>query len=52
MNSNLQKKIDEQLNRLDKYETDVNKICDVTHNVLMVMSIRDGVDIINNNKKR
>ena len=51
MDSNLQKNIDEQLNRLDEYETDVNKICDVTHNVLMAMPIRDGDDIINNNKK-
>ena len=40
------------MNRLDSDETDINKICDVTHNVLMAMSIRDGVDIINNNKKK
>ena len=51
MASNFQKHIDELLNRLDNDETDINKICDVTHNVLMVMSIREGVDIINNNKK-
>ena len=50
MASNLQKNVDELLNRLDNDETDINKICDVTHNVLMAMSIKDGVDI--NNKKK
>ena len=49
--TNFQKGIDELLNRLDEEETDINKICDVTHNVLMAMSVRDGIDIINNNKK-
>ena len=51
MASNFQKNIDELLNRLDNEETDINKICGVTHNVLMTMSIREGVDIINNKKK-
>ena len=50
--TNFQKGIDELLNRLNEEETDINKICDVTHNVLMVMSVRDGIDIINNKKKR
>ena len=52
MASNFQKNVDELLNRLDNDETDINKICDVTHNVLMAMLIREGVDIINNKKKR
>ena len=51
MASNLQKNVDELLNRLDNDETDINKICDVTHIILMAMSIKDGVEIINNNKK-
>ena len=51
MASNLQKNVDELLNRLDNDETDINKIYDVTHNALMAMSIKDGVDIINNKKK-
>ena len=46
-----QKGIDELLNRLDEEETDINKICDVTHNMLMAMSVRDGIDIINNKRK-
>ena len=50
MSSNFPKNVDELLNRRDNDETDINKICDVTHNVLMVMSIREGVNIINNNK--
>ena len=50
--TNFQKGIDELLNRLDEEETDINKICDVTHNVLMAMSVRDGIDIINNTKKK
>ena len=50
--TNFQKGIDELLNRLDEEETDINKICDVTHNVLMAISVRDGIDIINNKKKK
>ena len=49
--TNFQKGIDKLLNRLDEEETDINKICDVTHNVLMAMSVRDGIDIINNKRK-
>ena len=49
--TNFQKGIDKLLNRLDEEETDINKICDLTHNVLMAMSVRDGIDIINNNNK-
>ena len=49
--TNFQKGIDELLNRLDQEETDINKICDVTHNVLMAMLVRDGINIINNKKK-
>ena len=52
MASNFQKNVDVLMNRLDSDETDINKICDVSHNVLMAMSIRDGVDIINNNNKK
>ena len=51
MASNFQKDIDELMNRLEDDETDINKITDVTHKVLMVMLIREGVIIINNNKK-
>ena len=35
--TNFQKGIDELLNRLDEEETDISKICDVNHNVLMAM---------------
>ena len=51
MASNFQENIDELLNRLDAGETDINKITDVTHNVLMAMSVRDAVCIINEKKK-
>ena len=50
--TNFKKGIDKLLNRLNKQETDINKICDVTHNVLMVMLVRDGIDIINNKTKK
>ena len=49
--SNFQKGIDKTLNRLDEEETDSKKITDVTHNVLMAMSVRDAVYIINEKKK-
>ena len=52
MASNFQKDIDELMNRLEDDKTDINKITDVTHNILMAMSVRDGIDIINNNKKK
>ena len=51
MASNFQENIDELLNRLDAGETDINKITDVTHNVLMAMSVRDAVFIIKEKKK-
>ena len=51
MASNFQENIDELLNRLDAGKTDINKITDVTHNVLMAMSVRDAVYIINEKKK-
>ena len=51
MASNFQENIDELLNRLDAGETDINKITDITHNVLMAMSVRDAVYIINEKKK-
>ena len=49
--SNFQKGIDKTLNRLDEEETDSKKITDVTHNVLMAMSVRDAVYIIKEKKK-
>ena len=51
MASNFQENIDKLLNRLDAGKTDINKITDVTHNVLMAMSVRDAVYIINEKKK-
>ena len=51
MASNFQENTDELLNRLDAGETDINKITDVTHNVLMAMSVRDAVYIIKEKKK-
>ena len=51
MASNFQENTDELLNRLDAGETDINKITDVTHNVLMAMSVRDAVCIIKEKKK-
>ena len=49
--SNFQKGIDKTLNRLDEEETDSKKITNVTHNVLMAMSVRDAVFIIKEKKK-
>ena len=49
--TNFQKGIDETLKKLDEEETDIKKITDVTHNVLMAMSVRDAVYIINEKKK-
>ena len=51
MASNFQENIDDLLNRLDAGETYINKITDITHNVLMAMSVRDAVYIINEKKK-
>ena len=50
--TNFQKGFDETLNRLDEEETDIKKITDVTHNVLMVVPVRDAVCIIKEKKKR
>ena len=50
--TNFQKGIDKLLNKHDEDETDINKICGVTHNVLMAMSVRDRIDIINTKKKK
>ena len=49
--TNFQKGIDETLNRLDEEETDIKKVTNVTHNVLMAMSVRDAVCIIKEKKK-
>ena len=51
MASNFQENIDDLLNRLDAGETYINKITDITHNVLMAMSVRDAVYIIKEKKK-
>ena len=51
MASNFQKDIDELMNRLEDDETDISKITDVTHNILMRMSIREGLDTVNHKKK-
>ena len=47
--TNFQKVIDETLERLD--ETDIKKITDVTHTVLMAISVKDAVCIIKEKKK-
>ena len=49
--TNFQKGIDETLKRLDEEETDIKKITDVTHNVIMPMSVRDAVCITKEKKK-
>ena len=41
-------KIQKLFNSLEPDETDINKIADVTHKCLLIMSIRDGALIINN----
>ena len=43
--------IQKLLNSLDKNETDVNKISDVTHKYLLIMSVRDATKIINTGEK-
>ena len=43
--------IQKLLNSLDKNETDVNKISDVTHKYLLIMSVRDASKIINTGEK-
>ena len=42
--------IQKLLNSLEPDETDINKIVDVTHKCLLMMSVRDAVLIIINNK--
>ena len=43
--------IQKLLNSLDKNETDVNKISDVTHKCLLIMSVRNATKIINTGEK-
>ena len=43
--------IQKLLNSLDKDETDINKITDVTHKCLLIMSVRDAAMIINGRKR-
>ena len=52
MTCNFQKNIDKILNRLDDDETDIKKITNITHTVLMAMSVRGAVCIINEKKKK
>ena len=35
--------IQKLLNSIDKDETDINKITDVTHKCLLIMSVRDAI---------
>ena len=46
--TNLDDEIQKLFNSLEPNETDVNKIADVTHKCLLVMSVRDAALIINN----
>ena len=39
--------IQKLLNSLDKDETDINKITDVTHICLLIMSVRDAAILMN-----
>ena len=43
--------IQKLLNSLDKNETDVNKVSDVTHKCLLIMSVRNATKIINTGEK-
>ena len=51
MDSNFEKAIDELLNRLDDEETDLKKITNVTHNILMAMSYKKVMGIIADKEK-
>ena len=51
MDSNFEKAIDELLNRLDDEETDLKKITDVTHYILMAMSYKKAMGIIADKEK-
>ena len=44
----LDNEIQKLLNSLEPDETDVNKIADVTHKCLLIMSVRDAALLINN----
>ena len=43
--------IEKLLNSLDANETNIDKITDVTHKCLLIMSVTDAVRIIDNMKK-
>ena len=51
MDSNFEKAIDELLNRLDDEETNLKKITDVTHNILMTMSYKKAMVLLQIRKK-
>lgn len=44
--------IEKLLNLLDPEENDIDKISDVTHKCLIIMSVRFATVVINNKKKR
>ena len=48
---NIDYEIQKLLNSLEPNETDVNKITDETHKCLLIMAVRDAVQIINSRKK-
>ena len=52
MASNFDKAIDELMNTLDDDETDIKKMTDVTHKILMAMSFKKAMDIIEDKEKR
>lgn len=51
MKFNLQKEINKLLMSLEPEENDINKIANVTHKSLMIMSVMDAAAIINKKKK-
>ena len=50
-NYEFQKTIDSLLNTLDDEETDIDKITNVTHNVLMAISLKTAVNIVEEKEK-
>ena len=50
-NYEFQKTIDNLLNTLDDEETDIDKITNVTHNVLMAISLKTAVNIVEEKEK-
>ena len=50
-NYEFQKTIDNLLNTLDDEETDIDKITNVTHNVLMAISLKTAVNIVEETEK-